>query len=117
MNKNVVFIIFTVLVALGFGGVILLLLLRPDASAVFIQYSLTVLALVASFAGTVYAFGKQEKRLDTIEANTNGNLTAARNEKAALEAQLLAVGIVPVTTAKVGDPAPTLPSAPVVSAG
>lgn len=62
--------------------------------------------LVASFAGTVYAFGKQEQRLTTIEKNTDGNLTRAHNEKAALEAQLLSLGVVPVTAAKVGEPSP-----------
>lgn len=118
MNKTVIFVVIATLAFLALVGVGLLQFFRPDASATFIGYSLTLLSLIVSAAGTIYMLGKQAEQLKDIQGNVNGNLNRAHNEKAALEAQLLAAGLVPVTTAKVGEPttAPAVPEADTVVA-
>ena len=88
MNKTILFIIFAVLVALGIIGSLVLLILRPDASATFVSQVVLLLGLVVSAAGTFYALGKTNEKLEVVQQQTNGNLSKRDDEIAQLRAEL-----------------------------
>lgn len=75
MNKTAVFITFAVLAALGLIGSIYLLVERPDASATFTALLVQILGLVAVSAGTFYALGKTNEKIEEVQTQTNGNLS------------------------------------------
>ena len=87
MNRTVVFVTFAVLAALGIGGTLVLLIHRPDASATFTAFIITILGPVSVAAAQFYGFGKvtektdaQNEKLATIERNTNGRLHSRDEE-------------------------------------
>ncbi|ONI63899.1 hypothetical protein ALI44B_04545 [Leifsonia sp. ALI-44-B] len=82
MNKTVVFITFVALAAVGLIGCMVIIIHRPDATATFTSLLITVLGLATSAAGLFYGLGKQGEKLerqdqvlDTIQKQTNGNLS------------------------------------------
>lgn len=88
MNKTVVFVTFSALAALGILGAVYLLVERPDASATFTNLLVLVLGLVISAAGTFYGLGRVNEKLDTVQKQTNGTLSALMEENARLTRQL-----------------------------
>jgi hypothetical protein len=78
------FICFSALAAIGLIGATVLAIHRPDASATFTSLIVTVLGLAATAAGTFYALGKQGEKIDTIKTQTNGTLSALREDNQAL---------------------------------
>lgn len=102
MNRTVIFVTFSVLAALGIGGTLVLLIHRPDASATFTAFIITILGLVSVAAAQFYGFGKvtekaavQTEKLETIERNTNGRLHARDEQIKYLTEILIARGIDP----------------------
>lgn len=91
MNKTTVFVCFSALAAVGLIGAVVLAIHRPDATATFTSLIVTVLGISASAAGTFYALGKQGEKLDAIKTQTNGTLSALREDNARLNAALLEV--------------------------
>lgn len=99
MNKTVIFVTFALVVILGFAGYVVLLALdptpdpgRPDR---VITALVLLLGLLSTAAGQFYMLGKQGEKLEKIEKQTNGNLTAEKTHNAALTAQLVEHGIPP----------------------
>jgi hypothetical protein len=88
MNKTAVFIAFTMLAAVGIAGATFIAIHRPDATATFTSLLVTVLGLATVAASTFYGLGKTNEKLDTIRAQTNGNLTRRDDEIAALREEL-----------------------------
>lgn len=88
MNKTVVFITFAALAALGIMGGVYLLAERPDASATFTNLLVLVLGLVVTAAGTFYGLGRANEKLDTVQKQTNGTLSALMEENRRLTRQL-----------------------------
>lgn len=92
------FVLVVVLAAVGLiiAGTMYVFGLGADVGS-FVSFFLAVMSVITSFAALVYQLGKADQKLDAIAANTNGTLSAERTKSAALEAQLLQAGIVPVT--------------------
>ncbi len=108
MNRTTAFICFVVLAALGIVGAVLLLLLRPDASASFIAFIIQLLGLVTVGAGTFALLGQQGKKIESIEKQTNGNLSRRDAEIERLTNLLAQAQPVDVTaTDRQGQPLPT----------
>jgi hypothetical protein len=84
MNKTAIFIAFAALAAIGLIGGVIVLAIKPDAIATFTTLIVTVLGLAATAAGTFYGFGKQNEKLETIQKQTNGNLSALQEENTRL---------------------------------
>lgn len=87
MNRTVVFLIFSTLAALSIVGVVLLLIIRPDATATFTAFVVQILALVSVAAGTFYGLGKANEKLETVTKQTNGTLSGLLQRNRELEAQ------------------------------
>lgn len=98
MNKTAVFITFVALAAVGLIGTVVLIIHRPDATATFTSLLITVLGLATTAAGTFYALGKQNEKLDTIKTQTNGNLSAKEEENQRLTNIIIAAGLSPTLT-------------------
>ena len=99
MNKTTVFLAFTALAAIGLIGAVVLMILRPDATATFTSLIVTVLGLATVAATTFYGLGKQGEKLDSVAKNVNGNSTrmldtieTQQQQIAALLSALPAVG-------------------------
>lgn len=80
MNKTVIFVTFAILVMLAIIGSVVLLIVRPDASATFISQVVVLLGLVVTAAGTFYGFGKVQEKVDEIGRQTNGTLSRKDEE-------------------------------------
>lgn len=76
MNRTVIFVTFAILAALGIIGTVILLVHRPDATATFTSFVITILGLVTVAATTFYGLGKATEKLEVVEKNTNGRLEA-----------------------------------------
>lgn len=76
MNKTAAFLAFTALAGIMIVGVVLLLLFRPEAVGSLITLVGTVLALVAGFALNLYMTSKQGEKIEQIQKQTNGTLSA-----------------------------------------
>lgn len=74
MNKTAVFVVFSILAALGIIGMVALLIWRPDATATFTAFIVQILGIAVVAAGTFYGFGKTNEKLEAVEKQTNGNL-------------------------------------------
>jgi len=91
MNKTAVTLAFVGLALVGFVGVVLIMLLRPDnteAQASVIQLVSTVLGIATTGVVTFYALGKQGETIETIKTQTNGNTSALQSEVARLSTLL-----------------------------
>lgn len=86
MNKQVIFYIIAAIAALGVVGVIVLQLIRPDASATLINFVFTLLPVLAGFGGLAAMQAQQNKEIETIKKNTNGTLSRKEHEIAAYRA-------------------------------
>lgn len=80
MNKQVIFIIIAILAGVGLVGVFALQLIRPDASATLINFVFQLLMLLGGFGGLAAMQAQQNKEIETIKTNTNGTLSALRDE-------------------------------------
>lgn len=88
MNKTVMFVTFAVLAAVGLAGTVALLIFRPESVQEFTTLLITVLGLATTAGGTFYALGKQGEQIQKIDKQTNGTLSALRDENARLTRKL-----------------------------
>jgi hypothetical protein len=88
MNKTVMFITFAVLVLVAFVGSVVLLVVRPDASATFIGQVVQLLGLVTVAAGTFAGIGKLGGQVEQVRSQTNGTLSKLSTERDAALAEL-----------------------------
>jgi mannitol-specific phosphotransferase system IIBC component len=78
MNKNTTYLAFAALIGLVIAGSVVLLIIRPDATATLVTQATILLGILASFAA-------QANNLDQIKKNTNGTLSKATEERQAAE--------------------------------
>lgn len=104
MNKTAVFVVFSILAALGIVGMVALLMWRPDATATFTAFIVQILGIAVVAAGTFYGFGKTNEKLEAVERQTNGNLSRrdAEIERLAAENIELAKKVPPSSDAEHG---------------
>ncbi|RBO72765.1 hypothetical protein [Microbacterium sp. H6] len=88
MNKQTIFLIISILAGLGLIGVVLLLIVKPDATATLMNFLFTLLTLLAGFGGLATMQAQQNKEIATIKANTNGTLSRKEEEIAVLRGAL-----------------------------
>lgn len=104
MNKTAVFVVFSILAALGIVGMLALLIWRPDATATFTAFIVQILGIAVVAAGTFYGFGKTNEKLEAVERQTNGNLSRrdAEIERLTAENIELAKQVLPSSDAERG---------------
>lgn len=95
MNRTVVFVTFAVIALTGLVGVILIIHLRPDATATLISAISQILGLVSAFAVVSYGLGKLNEKVDTVRTQTNGTLSAKEEKIQKLEKALIDKGVNP----------------------
>jgi mannitol-specific phosphotransferase system IIBC component len=78
MNKTTTYLAFAALIGLVITGTVVLLIVRPDATATLVTQATILLGILASFAA-------QANNLETIKKNTNGTLSKATEERQAAE--------------------------------
>lgn len=88
MNRTAVFVTFSMLAGVGIVGALVLSIHRPDATATFIGLVVTILGLVATFAGTAYGLGRLGEKVEAVRHQTNGTLSARDERIAELEAEV-----------------------------
>lgn len=110
-TKVWLFAIFAFVVVVAFAGVIIIAIFRPDATATIISTSVTLLTLVSGFAVAAGLINAQNAKIETIQKQTNGNLSAVTDENTRLTNLLAAVGIDATSTKSVSIP--TLQTGPV----
>lgn len=93
MNKTVVFITFGALAALGLTGTLILQIVRPEASAIFTSFVIQTLGLASVAAATFYGLGKANDKLDTVQQQTNGNLSRLQAENERLTNIIISAGL------------------------
>ncbi|KQQ22868.1 hypothetical protein ASF48_06950 [Rathayibacter sp. Leaf299] len=89
MNKNVMFLAFSLLGGVGIVGTFILQIHRPDASATFTAFVATILGLTVTAAVTFYGLGKVNEKLDEVKTQTNGTLSKRDEKIAEQEAELI----------------------------
>ena len=80
LSKNLAFGAVALIIILGLVGVVLLHLFRPDASATFIQTVVNFAQILIVAITTVYGLGKLGEKVAVVQRQTNGTLTALREE-------------------------------------
>lgn len=88
MNKNLLFILYIALAVVGMIAVTVIAVIAPQQFDKVAQLVITILGLASAAAGTFYLLGNQQKTLEEVKTNTNGNLTALRELIAQKDAQL-----------------------------
>ncbi|QOI67172.1 membrane protein [Microbacterium phage MuffinTheCat] len=81
LSKNVVFICLAVITCIAILGVVVLIIVRPEASATAINMVITVMTLMTGFALTLY-------QLQKVKRQTNGTLSRKDEELAFLRHEL-----------------------------
>lgn len=76
LSKNLAFAAIAGIIALGIIGVVLLYVLRPDATANFIQTVVTFAGILTTAITLLYGLGKIGDRVEVVQKQTNGNLAA-----------------------------------------
>lgn len=80
LSKNLAFAAIALIILFGVVGVVLLHLFRPDASATFIQTIVTFAGILTTAITLLYGLGKVGDRIDVVQKQTNGTLSALRDE-------------------------------------
>lgn len=88
MNKTLAFILIVALAVVGLAGVVVLLIIRPEATDTLMNFLMQLLVLLGGFGGLAAIQARQGKEIETIKHNTNGTLSAKDNEIATLRAAL-----------------------------
>lgn len=114
MNKNVIFLTFGSLTAVGIVGHVVLAIIRPESVGTFTNGLTLYLGLVVSAAGTFFVLGNQDKKLESINRQTNGQLHARDETISNLQQVAVAHGAPAeaVLTASVPIQAPEDPQPP-----
>lgn len=82
MSKNLLFILYIALAMVGVIVVAVIAVIAPEQFAAVVTFVLTILGLASTAAATFYLLGSQQRTLEEVKTNTNGNLTAMREQLA-----------------------------------
>jgi hypothetical protein len=88
MNKNVAFLVFGLLAAIGIAGTLILQIHRPDATATFTALLVQVLGLVVVAGGLGAGLNSVQQKIETVQKQTNGTLSKKDDEIARLNAEV-----------------------------
>ncbi|MCE4024658.1 hypothetical protein LXM50_01585 [Microbacterium sp. Au-Mic1] len=88
MNKTAVFITFVCLAAVGLLGAVAMAIFAPEGAKDFATLLITILGLATTAGGTFYALGRQGEQIQKIDKQTNGTLSALREENDRLTRKL-----------------------------
>ncbi|MFS0714104.1 hypothetical protein ABC195_09475 [Microbacterium sp. 2P01SA-2] len=80
LSKNLVFAAVSIMIVLGLAGVVLLHLFRPDASATLVQTIVQFAGILTTLVTVLYGLGKVGDRIEVVRKQTNGTLSALREE-------------------------------------
>lgn len=80
LSKNLAFSAVAIIVILGILGVVLLYVFRPEAVATFIGTIVTLAGILTTAITMIYSLGKIGERVQVVERQTNGTLSALREE-------------------------------------
>ena len=89
MNKTAITMGYFALGAVAIIVVSLIAIFRPDATATIMQFVGTVLGIAFTGAVTFHLLGKQNEKLEKVEKQTNGTLSALTEENARLTKELV----------------------------
>lgn len=84
VSSTVVIIVVAALLVVGLGGAILIHLIRPDASATYTAQALQFLGFMVTVLTIVYGVNKVSSQVGTVQKQTNGTLSALREENTRL---------------------------------
>ena len=84
MNKTAITLGYFALGMVALIGVIVTAILSPDATEQVVQFVGTIMAVASTGAVTFYMLGKQNEKVEKIQHQTNGTLSALREENARL---------------------------------
>lgn len=84
MNKTAITLGYFGLGTVAVVGVIVTAIMSPDATDDIIQFVGTIMAVASTGAVTFYMLGKQNEKVEKIQHQTNGTLSALREENARL---------------------------------
>ena len=88
LSKNLAFGAVAFIIALGIIGVVLLYVFRPDATATFIQTVVTFAGILTTAITLLYGLGKVQERIEVVQRQTNGTLSAANATIAAKDREI-----------------------------
>lgn len=88
MSKNLIVILYFSLAGVAVTLAALVAILAPEQFEKTFQGLLQVLGLASTAAVTIYLLGKQSTTLEEVKTQTNGNLTAMREQLAEKDRQL-----------------------------
>lgn len=88
MNKNLIVVLYFGLAAIGVIILGLTTIFAPEQIDKTVGWVVQVLGLASTAAVTIYLLGKQATVLEEVKTQTNGNLTALRDQLAAKDAEL-----------------------------
>lgn len=99
MSKNLIVILYFSLAAIGLLILAAAAIFAPLLVESLFQQVVQVLGLASTAAIAIYLLGTQSKDIAEVKAQTNGTLSALREENARLNQQLLSVvGSAPPST-------------------
>jgi len=90
MNKTLITLGFFFVILVGIIGLVILLVVRPEMAGSFLTMLTGLLGVGTTGVVLIYGLGTQQKTLETIRANTNGNLTAKELENRRLTDVIMA---------------------------
>lgn len=85
MNKTAITLGYFGLGVVAVIGVIVTALVRPESTDDIVQFVGTIMAVASTGAVTFYMLGKQNAKVEQIQHQTNGTLSALREENARLQ--------------------------------
>lgn len=88
MSKNLIIILYFALAAIMAIGLIVVTIVAPAQLDSTVGWVVQMLGLASTAAVTIYLLGSQQKTLEEVKTNTNGNLTAMREQLAAKDATI-----------------------------
>ncbi|MGN7968023.1 hypothetical protein [Microbacterium sp. 22296] len=88
MNKNIAFIVFGLITLAGIAGAVFIMIHRPDATATFTTFLLTLLGLVVVAGGLGAGLNSVQQKIETVQRQTNGTLSKKDEEIARLNAEV-----------------------------
>jgi hypothetical protein len=92
INPLIVFLTIAGLIGLGIIGAILIIIIRPDATATFTNTFVLIIGIAISFAGTVGVVAPIARRVKVVEKQTNGTLSKKDAEIKLLQSQVIELG-------------------------
>jgi hypothetical protein len=76
MNRTLVFVVFACAVVVSIASVTVIAILRPEATGTIVNTIVVLLTVLSGFAVTAYGLIKVTDKVETVQKQTNGTLSA-----------------------------------------